>query len=122
MLISNREQLSREIVKLNKAACLEKDKLRHQMETMQQSADPVFLLRQRLAKNKNQVPHLFDNLIDESFFSGADLIKNKIGLNEGSFVTRVADNLLQKKINHFFACNRHKIKSFTLAVAKNIFR
>jgi hypothetical protein len=122
MSISNRQQLTKSIEKLKEVEQIEKEMLLQQVHTMQQSVDPVVLLRKGLSSNKNHVPHLFDNLLDQSFFSATKLLKNKIGLNNGSFVTKAADNLLQKNINRFYADNRYKIKSIALAVAKNIFR
>jgi hypothetical protein len=122
MLINSREQLKQEIAYLQSTQLKEKDKLLQQLQAIEQMADPVYLLKKKLAKVKDRIPRLFDNFIDQSFSSGTQLLKDKVGLNRESFITKAADNLVQKKINHFYEGNRYKIKSIAVAIAKNIFR
>ncbi|MDN3654425.1 hypothetical protein QWZ08_02235 [Ferruginibacter paludis] len=121
MSIINRQQLANNIENLKAAERVEKAMFIHQLQTIQQSVDPVFLLKRKLGNGTAHIPQLFDNLIDQSFYSATDLMKNKIGLNNGSFVAKAADKLVQGNINRFFANNRYKVKSIALAIAKNIF-
>jgi hypothetical protein len=121
MSIINRQQLANNIENLKAAELAEKAMFIHQLQTIQQSVDPVFLLKRKLENRTAHIPQLFDNLIDQSFYSATDLMKNKIGLNNGSFVAKTADKLVQGNINRFFANNRYKFKSIALAIAKNIF-
>jgi hypothetical protein len=121
MCISNKEQLSKTIKKLDEEKRAQKDLIVNHFRFIQQSVDPVFLLNKRLAKSKKRVPDLVDNFIDQSFFSATDVVRNKIGLNRGSFVTNAADNFLQKTFSRFFINNRFKIKAVVLAIAKNLF-
>jgi DNA replication initiation complex subunit (GINS family) len=122
MHISNKEELGKAIANLEEAKDLQKSLLLNHFELIQQSIDPVFLLKRRLLKIKPKVPRLFNNLIDQSFFSATDAIRNKTGLNKNSFITKAAGSIFQKKINQFFSNNHLKIKAVVLATAKNIFR
>ncbi|MDB5278453.1 MAG: hypothetical protein JWR61_3408 [Ferruginibacter sp.] len=121
MSIINRQQLANNIENLKAAELAEKAVFIHQLQTIQQSLDPVFLLKRKLENRTAHIPQLFDNLIDQSFYSATDLMKNKIGLNNGSFVAKTAGKIVQGNINRFFANNRYKFKSIALAIAKNIF-